>query len=386
MSDYRAIGGVSATLRQLLLDGMEENAEVTIAPPDAENEDPPRINLFLYRLEESASLKNQDLPGLAPGGGFGNPPLALELYYMLTAYAPEDDDRAAQELLGDAMRSLHESPIVPKNKLDPSVEPLFESVRICFQPMTLDDLTKIWSATTKPMRTSVCYRVTAVQIESRAQRQYNRPVAEPPEGGPRIAAQAISRPVIRRVLVIRQGDATQRERPVAYVRIGDKLVIRGTSFASPTRVFLGELDATASMESGATESRIVVTIPDDAQLQPGAITVRVQTDVMLGEPPVAHRGFASNLGVFVLTPLAGAATFSAGPPRRVTITGSRLFQNERPCFTLIGDTLFESAGYASAAETQLEIDLPNTMPAGNYPVRVRVNGAESIDLLTVVVA
>ncbi len=385
MSDYRAIGGVSATLRQLLLDGMEEAAAVTIAPPDAESEDPPRINLFLYRLEESASLKNQDLPGLGPGGGFGNPPLALELYYMLTAYAADDDDRAAQELLGDAIRALHETPIVPKNQLDPAVEPLFESVRICWQPVTLDDLTKIWSATTKPMRTSVCYRVTAVQIESRVQRQYNRPVAEPPDGGPRISALAMSRPVIRRILVIRQGDATLRERPVAYARIGDKLVIEGTSFVSPTRLFLGEVDATASIDAGATESRMVVTIPNDAQLQPGAITVRVQADVLLGEPPVPHRGFASNLGVFVLTPLAAAVNFNSGT-RRLTITGSRLFQDERPCFTLVGDSLFEASNYAGAAEGQLEIDLPSTILDGNYPVRVRVNGAESIDLLTVVVS
>ncbi|MCC7173993.1 MAG: DUF4255 domain-containing protein [Bryobacterales bacterium] len=385
MSDYRAIGGVSATLRRLLLDGMEENADVTIAPPDADDLDPPRINLFLYRLEESASLKNQDLPGLAPGGGLGHPPLALELYYMLTAYAPENDDRAAQDLLGDAMRALHETPIVPRSQLDPSVEPLFESVRVCLQPVTLDDLTKIWSATTKPMRTSVCYRVTAVQIESRAGRQYNQPVAEPPEGGPRIVVQPMSRPVIRRLLVIRQGDAAQRERTAAYARIGDRLVIEGTAFASPTRVFLGEVDATASIEAGGAESRLVVAIPDDAGLQPGAVTVRVQADVMLGEPPTAHRGFSSNLSVFVLTPRAGAAAFSAGPPRRVTISGSRLFQEGRPCFTLIGGTLVKAADYASRTGTQIEIDLPAALPAGSYPVRVRVNGAESIDALSVVV-
>ena len=133
MSDYRAIGGVSATLRQLLLDGMEEPVAVTIAPPDAEAEDPPRLNLFLYRVDESASLKNQDLPGLAPGGGFGSPPLSLELYYLLTAYAPEDDDQTAQEVLGDAMRAIHETPIVPAARLDPAVQPLYESLRISLQ-------------------------------------------------------------------------------------------------------------------------------------------------------------------------------------------------------------------------------------------------------------
>ncbi len=385
MSNYQVIGGVSATLRQLLLHGMEEEAEVTISPPDVESADPPRINLFLYRVEESASLKNQDLPGLAPGGGFGVPPLALELCYMLTAYAAEDNDRAAQELLGDAMRALHETAIIPRSQLDPSVRPLFESVRISFQPVTLDDLTKIWSATTKPMRTSVCYRVTAVQIESRTPRQYSRLVGEPPEGGPRVTALPVSRPVIRRILVIRQGDASQRERPIAYARIGDKLVIEGTSFTLPARVLLGDVDASALIGSGGTETRIIVTIPDDAKLQPGAITVQVQADVMLGEPPVAHRGFASNLGVFILTPLVATAGCAAGPQRKVTITGRRLFQNERSCMTLIGDSLIDSAEYSSASETKLEFKLPAAIPAGSYPVRVRVNGSESIDTLPVVV-
>lgn len=385
MSDHRALGGVSATLRQLLLDGMEQTAEVTISPPDVENDDPPRINLFLYRIEESAALKNQDLPGLAPGGGYGIPPLSLELYYMVTAYAADNDDRAGQELLGDAMRALHETPIVPKDQIDPSLDPLFESIRLTFHQMSLDDLTKIWSASTKPMRTSVCYRVTVVQIQSRTPRQYNRPVGEPPVGGPRVTALAMSRPAIRRILAIRQGDATQRERPVPYARVGDRLVIEGTAFVSPTRVFLGELDATASIDPNSTESRLVVTIPNHPELQPGPIPVRVQADVMLGDPPVAHRGFASNLGVFVLTPRADAALFAAGPPRRVTINGNRLVQSGRPSSVLIGDSLFEAPAYAASAENQIAIDLPTAMPAGTYPVRVRVNGAESIDPLSVVV-
>lgn len=384
MSDYRAIGGASATLRALLLDRMEENVEVTIARPDTADLDPPRVNLFLYRIEESGSLKNQDLSGHAPGGALGNPPLALELYFMLTAYSEGDDHRADQELLGDAMRALHENAIVPKNLLDPSVEPLFESVRISIQPMSLDDLSKIWSASTKPFRLSVCYKVTAVLIESRARRQYRPPVAEPPSGGPRITAIPIARPRIERLLVIRQNDPSNLERPIAYARIGDRVVIEGSEFAAPTRLFFDDLDVSASIQS-LSDRRIVVTLPDDAALQPGPVRVRIQSDVMLGEPPEPHRGLPSNLAVFVLVPRVQAAVFDGGPPRSVTITGSRLFQQNRPGFAVIGDTVVPAAQYAAGAQNEIEINIPDALAAGEYAVRVRLNGAESIDAAAVTV-
>src|SRR5262249_34997039 len=135
---------------------------------------------------------------------------------------------------------------------------------------------------------------------------------------------------------------TQRERQVAYARIGDRLVIEGTAFAAPTRVFFGETDITASIQS-LTDRRIVVTVPDQAALQPGPITVHVQADVLLGEPPAPHRGLPSNLAAFVLVPHATATQFSVGPPRRVNITGSRLVQENRSGFVLIGDSLFAAA-------------------------------------------
>jgi hypothetical protein len=68
MSDYKAIGAVSATLRTLLLDRMEDQKPVTIAPPGVTVTDVAgkRVNLFLYQVGENASLKNQEIPGHGP--------------------------------------------------------------------------------------------------------------------------------------------------------------------------------------------------------------------------------------------------------------------------------------------------------------------------------
>src|SRR2546425_7490377 len=103
MSDFHAIGGVSETLRSLLLDRMERPAElgatplrVTIGQPRSDVQNPfttgetPRVNLFLFRIVENGWLKNQEIPGHGNGSSYGQPPLSLDLHYLLTAYGTTD--------------------------------------------------------------------------------------------------------------------------------------------------------------------------------------------------------------------------------------------------------------------------------------------------------
>jgi len=72
MSDFTAIGGVSATFQSLLRDRMElpqgvprANLQVTVALPQADDvpAEETRVNLFLYRVTEDGALKNQMIPG-----------------------------------------------------------------------------------------------------------------------------------------------------------------------------------------------------------------------------------------------------------------------------------------------------------------------------------
>ena len=65
MSDFQAIGGMSATLQDLLKDRMEKppgltDFQVTISTPQPEKEngqspETARVNLFLYRVTENGS-------------------------------------------------------------------------------------------------------------------------------------------------------------------------------------------------------------------------------------------------------------------------------------------------------------------------------------------
>src|SRR6478752_3869970 len=111
MSQPSAIAAVTETLRALLAtEGLVSN--VTALPPDqAVNPGDRRVNLFLYHLGINQALRNQEFPWQGRGGGDSqtNPPpftLPLQLHYLLTVYA--EDEVAAHEALGSAMRVLHD--------------------------------------------------------------------------------------------------------------------------------------------------------------------------------------------------------------------------------------------------------------------------------------
>jgi hypothetical protein len=393
MSDYRAIQGVSSSIRNLLEKFMflnrpevapDDRVAIKIGLPDLENEGR-RVNLFLYHVREAPYLKNQDLPGASSPGEYGHPPLALDLHYLMTAYAESDegDQIEAHQILGDAMRVLHDHSYLLGDILDPALDGSVERAKVTLEPLTVEDVTKVWVALNKPYRLSVGYKVTVVQLQSRLQRSAPGLIAETPGGGPRIVVAPIQRPRIEEALVIRQGDPSNRER-VAYARIGDRLALKGQNLSGDLRILLNDVDVTASILS-KTASRIELTIPDDAGIQPGPIPVRVAADILLGDPPVPHRGISSNVSAIVLIPRLATLTVTPGNPPTLDIQGARLFQENKECVTLIGDRVISSSAYTTSVTDHIVLAAPAGLPAGAYPVRVRVNGAESIDAHNLVI-
>src|SRR5262245_55909061 len=193
VSTFQAVGGVSASLQALLRDRMDlpqgttrAELQVTVSSPpgdDTQAAEAPRVNLFLYRVTENGALKNQIIPGQGHPSAYGHPPLSLVLHYLVTAYGATDDNGVLNEtrahfLLGSAMRVLHDHPVVNEalvtiqppagqSILHQSLRGEFERVKLCCDPVNLDDLSKVWTALTRPFRLSAAYTVSVVQIESR---------------------------------------------------------------------------------------------------------------------------------------------------------------------------------------------------------------------------
>ena len=170
MSASSAIGKVGLSLCQMLKKQMQlgDKVDVTLLSPD-EQRPSTRANLFLYKVQENALLRNLDwqLKPNAPTR-LTPPPLSLNLFYLLTAYAKSEatlDNSTAHEILGEAMRALYENPIVPVQHLDDKLLDAAEFIKIWLVPTDMEELSRIWSSFSKAFRPSVMYEVSVVQID-----------------------------------------------------------------------------------------------------------------------------------------------------------------------------------------------------------------------------
>ena len=197
MSGPFALGAVTAVLRNLLLDGMAELAEiaatvgtvsVTSVPPDTIRLDDPdaaRLNLFLHRVTHDVARGSRIPPAPVLGGRPpGGPPLALDLHYLLTAHDPRDFH--AEILLGGAMSVLQARPVLDRSTVVQALDPTrpdstipsseleafaasgladqADPIRITIEPLGGEELSRLWSALRTPLRPSAAYLVSGVLI------------------------------------------------------------------------------------------------------------------------------------------------------------------------------------------------------------------------------
>lgn len=180
MSMSTAIGRVSESLQNLLRGEMNPNlgVPVTVLAPDEPGTDP-RINLFLYKVRENphaSAIPWQLHPTEA--GNLVPPPLSLNLYYLMTAYAPnvgELGNANAHQLLGEAMRVFAEFPIVPELHLAGDLTQSREEIKIMHNGLDMEELSQVWSTFSQPFRLSVLYEVSVVQLDMSATK---RPMAQ----------------------------------------------------------------------------------------------------------------------------------------------------------------------------------------------------------------
>jgi hypothetical protein len=192
MSNPRAIAAVTATLRHILdgtlrsllqhvyRDDTElQNILITTKPPDKARDDQAsdQLNLFLYQVLPNAAWRNMDIPQHLKSGETGIPPLALNLYYMLTAYGKDNDDIRGHRLLGLAMSTLYDHALLSasdihtalvsgSNELNSELQNQVERVRITLQPLSVEEIFRLWSGFQTQYRVSVSYEVCVVLIDS----------------------------------------------------------------------------------------------------------------------------------------------------------------------------------------------------------------------------
>ncbi|NEQ22339.1 MAG: DUF4255 domain-containing protein, partial [Microcoleus sp. SIO2G3] len=152
MSNALAIGAVTAVIQNLLENGLVQQdiatslggrPEVTVVSPSLEsaNGSAPkdRLNLFLYQTTPNSGWRNVGMPSRnSEGDRISNPPLALDLHYLLTAYSQEAIH--AEIMLGYAMQILHEMPFLPRDRIRSILRDLATNSRPAFRALTRADL------------------------------------------------------------------------------------------------------------------------------------------------------------------------------------------------------------------------------------------------------
>ena len=201
MSNALAIAGVTAVLRDRLNDGLVNGdatgilgttVTVSVSPPDrvipAEQDESSQLNLFLYQATPNTGWRNEGLPSHDPSGRdrLANPPLALDLHYLISAYS--GDDLHAEILLGYAMQLLHRFPVITREMIRTALEPLeevatdlppalralagcgladqVELLRITPQFLNTEEMSKLWTAAQASYRPTAAYHVSTVLIEA----------------------------------------------------------------------------------------------------------------------------------------------------------------------------------------------------------------------------
>jgi len=214
MSSALAISAVTAVLQSLLSSVYNAPSSplgsvlVSAIAPDivqsslgSGSESQLQVNLFLHQVTPNAAWRNVGLPSAGADGStrLKNPPLALDLHYLLTAYASKDTQ--AEALLGFAVLMMHENPVLPRSQIgaalnnlataNPPSNPLakvlsssglanqIEMLKVTPATLGREEMAWIWTALKADYRPTFAFDVTVALLESPLASSSPLPVLSP---------------------------------------------------------------------------------------------------------------------------------------------------------------------------------------------------------------
>lgn len=385
MSNALAIAAVTTTLRNLLARGIGEalgSGIVTARPPDKarDNGDSTnQVNLFLYQTLPNASLRNADVTGRVRPGETGRFPLALNLYYLITAYGQDNEDIISHRLLGEAMRVLHDYAILNPDHIraalpESDLHNQVERVRITPQPLNIEELSKLWATFQTQYRISVAYEVSVILIDSSSPVKTPLPVLMRGSDDRGIVAQTGLIPPFPTLQLV------QPPNQQPSVRLGERLILRGHHLKSEGDVtvrfmhprWLRPIDLVS--QPGATDTEVGVELPERSQDWPaGFYTVMVQVRQggqmrMTNELPFS---LAPKIVQFYISPITA-----------LVVTCEPHIWPEQRVVLLMGDReLLPQVDLDASPRTEKANTLVfnlRQIPSGDYFIRLRVDGVDSL--------
>jgi hypothetical protein len=389
MSNPLSVAAVTLTLQAVLGSGITGDPDladttVTILPPDKARgtNNANQLNLFLYQILPNAAWRNLNVPREVSPGESGIPPLALTLHYLVTAFGRDNDTALpyGHHLLGRAMSILFDHALLgpdeiraatavslPASDLDKQVE----RIRITLQPMSLEEISKLWSGLVTQYRLSVGYEVSVALIDSTQPKKTPLPVLTRGPGDKGVASQGS---LISPFPALDQVQFPHRQ---TAALLGDRITLIGQHLAGSgaSAIFRHprwSLSIEVAPGPGGTDTQISVRIPSSAaDWPPGFYTVSMAVQ----RPGETYRRTTNQLSFALAPKITIAPANAAGPNITYTVSVSPEVWPEQRAVLLLGDQEIVAGPHASKAAALMFA--AEGLAAGDYFVRLRVDGVDS---------
>jgi hypothetical protein len=152
-----------------------------LAPDAIRDGEGAQLSMFLYHVEsdhaqESARWTPQMVR--SPGQPVQYLPLALDLYYLLSAYSATSYAKE-QQAMSVALRIFHANAVVRSGPPSPPAPgTLAWQLTLTMEHRSYDELSRLWQATTAPLRLGVVYRAAVLFLEPEVPVAAAKPVEE----------------------------------------------------------------------------------------------------------------------------------------------------------------------------------------------------------------
>jgi hypothetical protein len=413
MSSALAIASVTAVLKYWLeaslhpVSSASHPPAVSVMPPsriNAENNDEmPLLNLFLYHVTPNIGWRNVGLPSRSDRGQrLTNPPLALDLYYLLTAYEKKDFD--AEILLGYAVQTLHEMPVLTRDAIRKALDNTalasgetlsssnlgdqIELIKLTPQVMNIEEISKLWAAFSASYRPSVAYQASVVLIEGTKAERSPLPVLTLGKDDRGIISHsniAPPCPTLREV---------KPPRDQISACLGDLLIIQGYNLDAPD-VKLGFMSRhlrepiEVDPLKDRTLNELKVILPRDTDLQnpkttdPSSIWPAGLYSLSAAFGAGGERRVTNELAVSI-APVIVSADVDADNRAALVVTFNPQMRQGQRASLLLGDIELRPEIEPKSSEWttyrpptyKLAFDI-STIPKGEYAIRLRIDGVDS---------
>lgn len=412
MSTALAIAGVTAVLRDLLNDGLINHnvsgilgSTVTVSalPPDrlapTNGSEASQLNLFLHQVTPNSGWRNEGLPSRDGSGRnrLANPPLALDLHYLLSAYGAEA--LHTEILLGFAMQLLHETPVLSRNSIRTALQPSpdvgtalppalqaladcgladqVEQIKITPEYLSTEEMSKLWTAVQSHYRPTAAYVATVVLIESTQTTRATLPVLSRGPVDPeskRDRGIAVSASLLPPFPTIHRVVPTNGQ-PAATV--GAMLEFNGHHLDGTNRVAVFsssrfDIEQEVPAEVGDSSSSVQVVVPS---LPVGVYQVAVRVVRPNETQPRTSNQLAVILGPEITTPLPMTIARDGEGTATMTLACRPEVRPGQQVSLLLGTA--EVAAQPWSVATSTVTFVAELAPVGEHYVRMRVDGIES---------